>query len=188
MSFVGLTACEDAISIGELTLGTADLLILPLQAGSPPPSAVSLWVTNGRGATQLLSHPDATLTPYLRISFPTGTLASLDGESLGPTDSAFVTVGPRSGLYGLTLSPTGLTFTAASRPVATLFVARYGDFRVADGSPTYASRDAYAAALDIWEEVGLDRWRIATSSRLSGPDEVSAAVQAGGAFVVAAPR
>lgn len=173
---------------GGQSLSTAELLILPQQAGTPAPPPISFAVSNTSTTVRVLAHPDPQLTPYGEISFPAGSLASLDGVSLGPDDVVMVSVTPRSGAYGLTLSPTGLVFTSSFRPTITLLFARYGDFSVADGSSTYPSHDAYATALDLWEETGLDRWRVATGSRASGTDQVSATAQAGGAFVLAAPR
>lgn len=188
MLVAALPACSDLALPGGETLGTAELLILPLQAGAPAPAGASFTVSNADMTVRLFSHPDPQLNAYLEISFPAGSLASLNGVTLGPDDEVTVSVTPRSGTYGLTLSPAGLVFTSGFRPTITLFFARYGDFSVADGSATYASRDAYAAALDLWEESGLDRWRVANGSRASGTDEVSAEAQAGGAFVLAAPR
>jgi hypothetical protein len=183
-----LAACEQVTSVGDLTLSTAELLILPQQVGTPAPSGGSLWVTNALGITKVITHPDPTLTSYLEIDIRAGALASLAGQTLGPDDSVFVAVSPRSGAYGFILTPADLDFTDAFRPSVTLFFARYGDFSVADGSATYSSRDAYAAALDLWEEIGIDRWRTAAESRSSGTDQVSASLETGGDFLVAAPR
>ncbi len=143
---------------------------------------------NSRATVRVLSHPDGSITAYMQLDVPAGALAALNGQPLGPNDSVMVTVSPRAGLYGFTISPTGLEFVNAFRPTATLFFARYGDFSVVAGSPTYASADAYAAALDIWRSVGIDRWEVAPSSRSSGTDQMSASIPEGGEFVLAAPR
>ncbi len=183
-----LAACTDVIAPGGRTLSTAELLILAQQSGAPTPSTVSFWVFNERAVARVLSHADPTLTPYGETDFPAGSLASLNGQALGPEDSVFVTVSPRTGGYGMTIEPVGVTFTNGFRPTIGLFFARYGDFSVADGSPTYASREAYARALDIWQRVGVDLWSEAPNSRATGSDEVSASPEAAGEFVLAAPR
>lgn len=183
-----LAACERVTSVGDRTLSAAELLILPQQAGTPAPSPASFWVKNALGMTEVIAHPDPTFTSYLEIDIPAGALASLNGQTLGPDDSVFVVVSPLGGAYGLILTPADLDFADSFRPSVTFFFARYGDFSVADGSATYANRDAYAAALDLWQEVGLDRWRPAPELPSSGTDQVSASLGGGGDFIVAAPR
>ncbi len=99
-----------------------------------------------------------------------------------------MTVDPRGGSYGFTLSPPGLEFTPSSAPTVDFSYGLYGDLAVADGVQSFADRSAYAAALEVWEEVTIDGWRIARDSSPSGVDAVESAVAASGTFVVAARR
>ena len=148
---------------------------------------MSFYVANSRAATRRVLHPDAFNSLYLQVDFPTNALASLNGTPLGPTDSVVVTLEPEPGGYGITLRPSGLEFTGGSGPLATFVYAAYGDLAVADGSATYATRAAYAAALGVWESVGPDRWqRIAGST--TGNETVTARLPAPGTYRVAAPR
>ncbi|MDH3495799.1 MAG: hypothetical protein OER21_03490 [Gemmatimonadota bacterium] len=183
-----MAACEDLGPIGGTTVPTADLVVLPLAGGAPAASAATFWVSNRTPVVRSLRHPDAFNTLYLELRFPAGCLSSLNGQPLTVNDSVLVTVAPRAGGYGFTLSPSGLVFTLASTPSVTLSYGRYADPSVADGVPTYPDRASYLAALEIWEEATVDRWRVARGSSATGVDELGAAVDAPGAFLVAARR
>lgn len=167
---------------------TADLLILPLKAEAPAPAAASFFVPNGRGIVRQLIHGDGFNTLYLRLEFPSGSLASVNGEPVAATDSVRVTLDPRAGAYGMTLSPAGLAFRSGAFPSATFSFARYGDASAAQGSTRYASAVEYAAALELWEEISPGRWRRVRPSGTTGADAVRGSLAAGGSFVVAAPR
>lgn len=183
-----LVGCEDLGGPTDETLATADLLILRQQAAAPAPGNETIWVVNSRPVTLNVLHPDAGNTLYLRIEFPSGSLDALGGTPLGPTDSVQVTVRPRSGEYGFSISPSGLVFATGALPRATLDYAVYGDRSVADGVPTYADRDAYSAALDIWTEVTSGQWGRTPSTAPIGVDAVEGRVEAAGNYVAAAPR
>jgi hypothetical protein len=180
-------SCED-LGIPTPTVTEADLLVLAQEAGAPAPAAAGFWVANGTARVRALRHPDAFNTLYLELSFPAGSLADLDGDPLGPEDSVWVTIEPLAGAYGLTLSPAGLTFAAGARPTARFAFARYADPSVADGEPAFADRDAYLTALDLWREVGIDRWEVAAGSGSAGVDQIAAALDAGGRYWLAAVR
>lgn len=180
-------ACQDVTIPDGGTVPTADLVALPLQAGAPEVLPTSFWVYNGKSVSQVLRHTDQALNAYLRIDFPSGCLSRLDGRALTVTDSVRVTVVPRAGGYGLTLSPAGLEFTLET-PVVTFFYGRYADPSVADGEPSFPDRASYLAALEVWEEVTIDRWRVARASGPAGVDAIAAAVDAPGELVVAAAR
>jgi hypothetical protein len=181
------TACTDLTIPGSSVLDGADLLPLPLEAGALMPAAASFYVSNSRTELRRLLHSDAFNSLYLQVEFPTSALASLNGTPLGPNDSVLVTLEPEPAGYGVTVRPSGLEFTAGRGPTATFVYAAYGDLGVADGSPTYASRAAYAAALSLWEDVGPDRWqRVAGST--TGNETVTARLAAPGTYRVAAPR
>lgn len=167
---------------------TADLVALPVVSGTPQATPATFWVSNRTPVVRALRHPDAFNTLYLEFRFPAGCLSSLNGQPLTTDDSVLVTVSPRPGGYGFTLSPNGLVFTLASTPSVVVSYGRYADPSVADGVPTYPDRASYLAALEIWEEVTVDRWRVARGSSVTGVDELSAAVDAPGAFLVAARR
>ncbi len=183
------SGCEDALGPGGSTLSTAELLILPFQAGTPAPPTSNFEVCNDQLTVEVIMHP-AMPTPidYLELRFPEGSLSALNGQPLSTTDCVDVTAQPRPGQFGFTLSPQGLEFVLDATPSATLLFAQFGDFSVVDDSPTYDTPQELANALDIWEEVSVDRWRIARGSGPSGTDAVSAAIDAPGAFVLAAPR
>ncbi len=172
----------------DTLLSTAELLVLPQTAGAPAPVAKGFWVFNTRPTAHRLQHNDSFNTLYLELQFPIGTLASLNGTPLEANDSAFVTVDPLAGAYGFTISPSGLAFRTDNTPTATFSFAFYGDASIADGSEKYASPIGYFAALDIWREVTVDRWRVAGGSNPAGTDAVEAAVEATGDYVLAAPR
>lgn len=145
-------------------------------------------MANSRATVRQLVHDDGFNTLYVRLEFPSGSLAALAGESLGPNDSVRVTVAPRSGAYGITLSPSGLEFVSGRTPSATFAFATYADASVADQSGRYAGRLDYLDALTIWEEVSPDLWARVAGSGSTGTDEVGGALAAPGMFVVAAPR
>jgi hypothetical protein len=180
-------ACGGDVT-GPATLPTSDLLVLPLQAGAPAVPPATFWASNARLAVGRLLHADAQNTLYLEARFPARTLASLDGQPLTLQDSVQVTIEPSANRYGFTLSPRGLAFSIDQTPTATLSFAVYGDFSVADGSPTYPSRAAYADALQFWLEVTPGRWRPVAGSGPAGLDAVAGPLSEPGVYVVAAPR
>jgi hypothetical protein len=151
-----------------------------------PPSA--FFAYNSRLITERLLHNDPANTLFLQLNVPAGTLSSLNGVPLALQDSVLMTVEPATGIYGFTVSPSGLTFTLSQVPTARVSFALYGDFSVVDDSPTYGSAGEYAAALQFWFEVTPGRWRPVTASRLSGADAVDGPIDEVGVYVIAAPR
>jgi hypothetical protein len=180
-----LAACED-LNLPGTGVATSDLLILPLQAGASAPGSVSFYVHNGSTTTRSLTHSDGFNTVFASVSFPSGSLASLDGAALGPDDSVRVTLTPDAESYGLHLAPDGLQFSALGRPLLTFSYARYGDFSVVAGS-RYADATAYARALGVWRESSLDLWAGVAGSGDAGTS-VSAGLAQGGHYLVAARR
>jgi len=178
-------ACADLGLPGDETVATADLMVLDLQTSAPTPSAATFVVPNDRASVRTIRHPDAFNTLYLELRFPAGALASLNGVAVGPADSVEITVQPRPGGYGFTLSPSGLVFTA-NRPTALLSFGRYAD--PADGAAVFGGTDTYLAALELWAEVRIDRWAVAPGSGPAGVDEVRASVDAPGEYLLAAAR
>ena len=65
------------------------------------PAGIQFYVSNPRGATRTLAHPDAFNTTFARVSFPVGSLTSIAGRTPGPDDSVLVTIQPQAGVYGL---------------------------------------------------------------------------------------
>lgn len=182
-------ACSDDTGVTATeTLATSELLFLRQQANAPAPATTRFFVVNARETRRRVLHPDPFNNPYAEVVFPAGSLESLNGAPIGPGDSVEVTVQPRSGEYGLVLSPGGLEFSAAASPTATFFYGRYGDLSVADASATYPDASAYAAALDLWAEVNLDRWRRTTGTGPSGTDAVTGRLSEAGVVAIAAPR
>ena len=182
------TACTDVTIPGETSLSTSELLFLPLEAQAPAPPATSFYVANTRTVVRRVLHPDAFNSLYVEIRFPAGALEALNGTPLGPTDSVLVTVEPTAGAFGLTLRPSGLDFASGGAPTVTFSFAAYGDFSVADGSATYASRLEYAEALALWEDAGVERWDRVSGSGFTGSDAVSGRLSVPGTYRVAAPR
>jgi hypothetical protein len=180
-----LAACED-LNLPGAGVATSDLLILPLQAGASVPGSLSFYVSNRGTTTRSLTHSDGFNTVFASISFPPGSLASLDGATLGLDDSVRVTLGPDDGTYGVHLAPDGLRFTPLGRPVLTFWYAKYGDFSVAAGS-RFPDPLAYAEALGVWRESALDLWEDMGGSGDAGT-KVSAGLSRGGHYLVAALR
>lgn len=168
----------------DQTVPTADLLVLGLQGSAPTPQLATFYVPNDRLTVRTIRHPDAFNTLYLELRFPAGALASLNGTTVAAHDSVAVTVQPLAGGYGFTLSPSGLAFTDAGAPSALLSFARYAD--PSTGAAAFGDTDGYLAALELWAEVGLDRWAVARGSGPAGVDEVRASVEAPGSFLLAA--
>jgi len=135
-----------------------------------------------------LTHADGFNTPFLELRFPANALTELAGTQLTQSDSVRVTVTPKSGMYGFTLTPNNMTFAGSNPPVATFFFGLYGDASVAETTPTYAGSADYVAALDVWEEVTIDLWRVVHGSAAAGVDVIAGSLESPGQFVLAAPR
>lgn len=183
-----LTGCSDLGPPDATQLPGAELLPVGIAAEAPGLANAIFWVTNARTTTYRVVHPDGFNSPYVELEFPAGALESLNGTDLGPSDSVQVTVFPDPDGYGLTLRPAGLALVPTNLPTARFVLAAYGDLSVADGSSTYASRTAYANALAIWQEVGVDLWERVPGSRFLSGDVVSGRLPGPGRFMVAAPR
>ncbi|HXV86388.1 MAG TPA: hypothetical protein VD793_06800 [Gemmatimonadales bacterium] len=181
-------ACQDLQFPGGEVVDGADLIMLPLQSGTPAPPAATFYVVNSRMVSRALRHPDNVLTLFADVEFPPGSLAMLNGIPVGPDDSVLVTVTPEAGLYGVAVHPADLEFSATARPRLTLSYARYGDLSAGPASGRYPDAASYAAALDLWRETGLDRWTPAVQSAATGSDAVTARLVRGGSLVAAAPR
>lgn len=179
-----LAACEDLSLPGGVT--TANLLFLPVSSGAPVPADLSFYVSNARTTTRSLIHSDGFNTPFATVSFPAGSLASLDGVPLGAGDSVQVTLTVDASIYGLHLAPEGLRFALAARPTLTFSYAKYGDLAVAIGSQ-YQDPAAYAAALAVWQEGSLGLWSDVGSAGSPGTS-VQGSMPQGGHYVAAAPR
>jgi hypothetical protein len=188
MSILVMGGCSDLTVPGEMLLSTDELLILPFQAGTPQPEAASFWVYNERQIVHLMVHPDQFNNPYLELTFPVGSLATLHGTTLLDSDSVLVTVSPWNGRYGFTLSPNDLEFRLDATPTAKLRFAVYADPSIADQSAKYNSPAEYAAALDIWREVTVATWQVASNSTPTSSDAVTAKMETPGEYVLAAPR
>ncbi len=167
-------------------VATSDLLILPLSSSAPAPAGSSFYVSNARTTTRNLIHNDGFNTLFASVEFPSGSLASLDGTTLGLGDSVLVTLSADPGSYGIQLAPDGLRFASLGKPRLTFSYAKYGDLLVASGS-RYADPTAYANALEVWRETSLDRWSSIGGSGSAG-NNVSASLSQAGHYLVAAPR
>lgn len=185
-SFIG--ACGDLDLVGDVTLSTSELLILPLQPAAPAVSDQSFYVVNSRLTVRQLRHSDAFNTLYVELRFPPQTLASLNQQPVSAQDSVLVTVQPLPGRYGLTLSPQGLEFNSDAAPSVTVSFARYGDLSVADGSATYETPLQYANALELWFEITPGRWQAVRASGATPSDAVVGPLDTPGNYVLAAPR
>jgi hypothetical protein len=183
-----LSSCSDLALPSAEILSIADLLILSQQPNAPEPASESFWVSNSRQSVARINHADNFNTLYLELAFPAQSLASLNGAPLSDTDSVYVTINPRPGSYGFTLSPSGIAFNSGSSPFATFSFSVYGNATAGNTSGTYAGSTEYVAALEIWREVTVDQWQIASGSGSAGVDGVRANVESSGRFVLAAPR
>jgi hypothetical protein len=179
-----LAACQDLNVPGGVTL--SNLIMLPLSNGAPAPAGLSFYVSNARTTTRNLIHSDGFNTLFATISFPAGSLASLDGAPLGAGDSVQVTLTADAAVYGIHLAPDGLAFTSQAQPVLTFSYARYGDLNAASGSQ-YPDPAAYAAALAVWHEGALGLWSNVGNGGSPGTD-VEGNLPQGGHYVAAAPR
>ena len=160
--------------------------MLPLQSAAPAPASATFYVSNARTVTRSLIHNDQFNTRFVEVQFPQGALASLDGTPLGAEDSVSVTLRSEPGTYGVEITPEGLTFSATARPNVTFNYVRYGDLTVATGT-RYATQNEYAAALDVWREVGFDLWTNVGGSGSVGTD-LRASIPESGRYLAAAPR
>lgn len=184
-----LTAgCGDVVDPQSPILASSELLTLPLQTSAPAPAAATFGVSNTDATVRVIVHDDQFNTPFLTLEFPASCVESVAGQSLGQGESASVTAAPTSGLYGFTLSPSSLILTDGCGSTARFSFGRYADLSVADGSSTYLDRAAYAAALELWRETGPDRWEIVPQSGPSGNDAIEGNMEAGGSYILAAPR
>lgn len=183
-------ACSD-LAIpggGPPTLPESELLFLPLDASAPPLNSRTFFVSNQRPIVRRLTHDDDFNTPYMEIDFAANSLVSLDGVPLGPVDSVEVTVSPRDGEYGMTLSPVGLEFMPGREAELTFFYEVFGEASVADESASYGTRLAYLNALRLWEEVTPGVWNRVTNSFVIDTDNLGASLSRGGIYAVGAPR
>lgn len=181
-------SCSDLTVPSNEWRSLADLLILSQRANAPAPAAADFWISNARSSVERLNHRDDFNTLYLELSFPAGCLVSRNGVPFNDSDSVRVTVDPRAGAYGFTLSPSGLVFSSVDSPTATFSFAVYGDASSGVASPNYANASEFVSALEIWKEISVDEWEISPGSAAAGIDAVSAAVRASGRFLLAAPR
>ncbi len=184
MVLVSGAGCGDVVDPQSPILASSELLILRLQTSAPTPAAATFGVSNTDATVRVI---DQFNTPFLTLEFA-GCVESVDGQSLGPGESASVTATPVSGQYAFTLSPASLTLTDGCGATAKFSFGRYADLSVADGSSTYLDRAAYAAALELWRETGPDRWEIVPQSGPSGNDAIEGNMEASGSYLLAAPR
>ncbi len=160
--------------------------MLALSNGGQPPADLSFYVSNARTTIRSLIHNDGFNTTFATVSFPAGSLASLDGAPLGAGDSVQVTLTADAAIYGLHLAPQGLRFATGARPTLTFSYAKYGDLSAAIGT-RYADQAAYAAALGVWNEGALGLWSNVGTAGSPGTD-VGGSLLQGGHYVAAAPR
>ncbi len=179
-----LAACEDLTLTGGVT--AANLIFLPLSSGAPVPADLSFYLSNAHATTRNLIHGDGFNTPFATVSFPAGSLASLDGGPLGPADSVQVTLTVDAAVYGVHLAPEGLRFASGARPTLSFSYAKYGDLAVAIGSQ-YPDPAAYAAALAVWQEGSLGLWSEVGTAGSPGTS-VQGSLALGGHYVAAARR
>jgi hypothetical protein len=184
----GITACADLGLVGDDVVDTADLLLLPVQSTAAAIPARTVTVGNLAASAHQLIHSDGFNTVFLELRVPAGALESVDGTPVAPDGVVSVTMQAEPGVYGAVLSPGSLEFTAGQLPTLVFSFGQYGDFSIADGSATYASRLEYETALALWTEVSPGRWTRVPGSGLLGVDEVGGAITAPGTFVVAAER
>ncbi len=180
-----LAACED-LTVPGGGIATSDLLILPISSSAPPLASASFYVSNARTTTRNLIHNDGFNTLFARVEFPSGSLGSLDGTTLGLGDSVLVTLSAEAGRYGIQVTPEGLRFASLGKPLLTFSYARYGDLSVSTGT-RYTDPAAYASALEVWREASPDRWSSIGGSGSAGND-VTASLSQAGHYLVAAPR
>lgn len=182
-------ACGDIGGLGPATgRPRGELAVLLLQNSAPAPAGITFFVSNAQVTTRNINHPDAFNTPFLRLTFPQGSLATVAGRAATATDSVPVSVNPISGMYAFDLSASGTTFSAGSAPTITFFYGSYGDFTASRAGSRYTSSTEYAQALTIWREEILDRLNPVVGSGASGVDAVGGSVQKPGTYYVAAPK
>ncbi len=183
-----LAACSDVLDFESTAVTTAELLILPLQTTAPATSEVSFQVVTSTSVVRTLRHADPLGTLFAELSFPAGSLASLDGQSIAPGDSLLITVSATGGQYGITIKPIALTFTAGNAPSVTFSAAVYGDFSIAEASSRYTSADDYLAAVEVWEETTPGLWTVVPSTVDRVRTAVTGALSRAGTYVIAARR
>ena len=181
-------ACSDVISLAT-GRARSDLAMLLLKSAAPAPVNASFYASNSRSTVRNFSHPDASLTPYLRVTFPANSLATVSGGTATSTDSVLVTVQHMAGAYGFTLSVApAATFSGSNPPTVTFFYGSYGDFTASRAGSRYGSSTEYANALTLWHEQLVDRYDQVTGSGAAGTDAVGGYIQSPGTFLAAAPK
>ena len=176
-------ACSDVISLAT-GRARSDLAVLVLQSSAPQPVGASFYVYTSKNTVRTFSHPDASLTLYLRATFPAGGLTTIGGSAAASTDSVLVTIQHTAGLYGFTLSvsPTA-TFSASNTPTVEFSYGSYGDFTASRAGSRYTASTDYAAALVLWQEQLLDRY-----DQVVGSGATGGSVPGPGTYLLAAPK
>lgn len=181
-------ACSDVLSLAT-SRARSELAVLVLQGSAPAPAGAQFMLRNNAPLTRNFSHPDNALTPYLRLTFPSGSTATVGGAAAGANDSVLVTVQHVAGTYGFTLSTSpAATFSSGNAPSATFFFGTYGDFTGSRAGSRYTTNNEFAQALGLWREESFDRFSEVPGSGPAGTDGVAGSLQGSGSYLAAAPK
>ncbi|MSR06366.1 MAG: hypothetical protein EXR93_04745 [Gemmatimonadetes bacterium] len=182
-------ACGDVLSLAT-GRQRSDLVLLLMQSNAPQPPSASMYAVNSRVATRTISHPDAANTPFAQVSFPAGSITTLNGTRAATTDSVLIGLAPETGAYGLAISLSGATLSSTNPPTVTFFYGRYADFTASRAGSRYAGTSELASALEVWAEDQLG-YRVASGTASAGTasagtDAIRASVTSSGHYLVAA--
>jgi len=146
-------------------------------AGIPPEDTVATFPT-GVARTIILRHGAPDNTTFIELNFP----AAAFGAAARP-DSVTVTVHPRPGIYGVDVAMSAEPTKGASirfkypihfsAPIAAL--------------EKYGGTSRYEQALRVVREAGESGYALLVTDRPSS-DNLKAALQGSGVYLVAAPR
>jgi hypothetical protein len=165
-----------------------DALIALPRTDVNPPAARTFTVRNDQPQTFRLTHSDGAGTLFAEFLFTPGSILSVNGAPVCATCSVSVTITPFAGLYGFTVSPASLVFSAVGSPVVTLSYGTYGDLSVHAASPRYPTPADYSQALAVWYELAPGLWREERNSGHVSGTTVASAVDIAVPHLLAAPR
>ncbi len=187
MLATAVLACAGSTPTGPTGTPRDALLALP-RTDIDPPSPRTFAVRNHIPETFRLTHTDGAATLFAEFLFTPGSILSANGVAVCDTCTVFVTVTPMAGVYGFTIGPASLVFSAVGSPVVSLSFGTYGDLSVHATSPRYPTPADYSQALAVWYERAPGLWEEERSSGHVSGSVVASAVDVPAPHILAAPR
>lgn len=129
-----------------------DALLVLARSDTTPPPPRTFPVRNDRLEVVRFTHSDPAGTLFAEFRFTPRSIVQANGLLVCDTCTVLVTVTPLPGLYGFTVGPTSLVFSASGSPTVSISYGTYGDLSIHDSSSRYPTPAAYSTALAIWYE------------------------------------